>query len=247
MELSGEYRIPAAPETVWAKLVDPAALKDCIPGCQSVEQTGENQYAAVVTAKIGPVKATFNGQVTLSDFDPPKSYRIAGEGKGGAAGFGKGTADVTLEPDGAGGTILRYTADAQVGGKMAQLGARLIQGTVQKLADEFFAKFAELAAASEPATPAATPAAAPATADTPQPAPQPDRGAPVSPAAAGMSAGISPAAAAMDIAGHNGHGHDDHGHDDHGHGHGSHGKGANPVVWLGALVVVSLVMVLLFG
>lgn len=245
MELSGEYRIPAAPETVWAKLVDPAALKDCIPGCQSVEQTGENQYAAVVTAKIGPVKATFNGQVTLSDFDPPKSYRIAGEGKGGAAGFGKGTADVTLEPDGESGTILRYTADAQVGGKMAQLGARLIQGTVQKLADEFFAKFAELAAASEPAAPAPTAAAA----DTPPPLPE--HGAPVSPAAAGMSAGISPAAAAIGITGHAGHGHDDHGHDDHGHGHGDHGhghgKGANPFVWLGALVVVSLVMVLLFG
>lgn len=161
MELSGEYRIPAAPETVWAKLVDPAALKDCIPGCQSVEQTGENQYAAVVTAKIGPVKATFNGQVTLSDFDPPKSYRIAGEGKGGAAGFGKGTADVTLEPDGEGGTILRYTADAQVGGKMAQLGARLIDSTARSMADQFFDRFAarvvgpppEAAAAAAPPVP----------------------------------------------------------------------------------------------
>ncbi|MEN2989363.1 carbon monoxide dehydrogenase subunit G [Tistrella sp. BH-R2-4] len=266
MELSGEYRIPAAPETVWSKLVDPAALKDCIPGCQSVEQTGDNQYAAVVTSKIGPVKATFNGQVTLLDLDPPHSYKIAGEGKGGAAGFGKGTADVALAPDGEGGTILTYKADAQVGGKMAQLGARLIQGTVQKLADEFFASFARLAAEAEAAGAANAAAAAPA----PEPvvaAPAnrpvvPDHGAPVSPAAAGMSAAVSPAAAAMGLSGshaphddHGTHGHDDHGHDQghDGHGHGGdahghgHGKGANPFVWLGALVVVSLVLVLVFG
>jgi carbon monoxide dehydrogenase subunit G len=141
MEMTGEYRIPAPRPTVWSALNDPAVLQACIPGCESLERGAENEFKATVRAKVGPVSARFSGKVTLSDFDPPKSYRISGEGQGGAAGFAKGGAVVTLEEDGA-GTILRYTADAQVGGKLAQIGSRLIDGTARKLADEFFEAFA---------------------------------------------------------------------------------------------------------
>jgi len=141
MEMTGEYRIPAPRETVWAALNDPVVLQSCIPGCESLERGAENEFKATVRAKVGPVSARFSGKVTLSDFDPPKSYRISGEGQGGAAGFAKGGAVVNLEEDGA-GTILRYTADAQVGGKLAQIGSRLIDGTAKKLADEFFEAFA---------------------------------------------------------------------------------------------------------
>lgn len=141
MEMTGEYRIPAPRERVWAALNDPETLKACIPGCESLESGAENEFKATVRAKVGPVSARFSGKVTLSEFDPPKSYRISGEGTGGAAGFAKGGAVVTLEEDGT-GTILRYTADAQVGGKLAQIGSRLIDGTAKKLADEFFEAFA---------------------------------------------------------------------------------------------------------
>ena len=141
MEMTGEYRIPAPREAVWAALNDPVVLQSCIPGCESLERGAENEFKATVRAKVGPVSARFSGKVTLSDFDPPKSYRISGEGQGGAAGFAKGGAVVNLEEDGA-GTILRYTADAQVGGKLAQIGSRLIDGTAKKLADEFFEAFA---------------------------------------------------------------------------------------------------------
>jgi len=141
MEMTGEYRIPAPRETVWSALNDPAILQACIPGCESLERGADNEFKATVRAKVGPVSARFSGKVTLSDFDPPKSYRISGEGQGGAAGFAKGGAVVNLEEDGS-GTILRYTADAQVGGKLAQIGSRLIDGTAKKLADEFFEAFA---------------------------------------------------------------------------------------------------------
>ncbi|MDF3074287.1 MAG: hypothetical protein K0S54_1954 [Alphaproteobacteria bacterium] len=141
MEMTGEYRIPAPRPTVWSALNDPAVLQACIPGCESLERGAENEFKATVRAKVGPVSARFSGKVSLSDFDPPKSYRISGEGQGGAAGFAKGGAVVNLEEDGA-GTILRYTADAQVGGKLAQIGSRLIDGTAKKLADEFFEAFA---------------------------------------------------------------------------------------------------------
>lgn len=150
MEMTGEYRIPAPRETVWAALNDPAILQACIPGCESLERGADNEFKATVRAKVGPVSARFSGKVTLSDFDPPKSYRISGEGQGGAAGFAKGGAVVNLEEDGS-GTILRYTADAQVGGKLAQIGARLIDGTAKKLADEFFATFAERVGGPPPA------------------------------------------------------------------------------------------------
>ncbi len=163
MDMNGEYRIAAPREKVWAGLNDPETLRASIPGCQTLEKTGDNAFSAKVVAKVGPVKATFGGDVTLSNINPPESYTISGEGKGGAAGFAKGGADVKLADDGEGGTILTYTAKADVGGKLAQLGSRLIDGTSKKMADEFFSNFKEqvaptVEAASEPA-PAAAPSA----------------------------------------------------------------------------------------
>jgi uncharacterized protein len=140
MDLKGEYRLPAPRETVWEALNDPDVLRACIPGCESLERNGDN-LAAVVTARIGPVKAKFNGEVRLENVNAPESYTIAGEGKGGIAGFAKGGADVHLAEDGA-ETILTYTVDAQVGGKIAQLGGRLIEGTAKKLSGQFFDNFA---------------------------------------------------------------------------------------------------------
>ena len=142
MEMQGEYKIPAPREAVWEALNDPEVLAACIPGCKELEKTGENGFAATVQAKVGPVKATFKGDVTLSDIDPPNGYRISGEGKGGAAGFAKGGAAVTLQEDGD-GTLLTYTVDANVGGKLAQIGSRLIDSTSKKLAGEFFEAFVE--------------------------------------------------------------------------------------------------------
>lgn len=141
MEMSGEYKINASRQQVWDALNDPEILKQSIPGCEEIEQSSPTQMAAKVTAKVGPVKAKFAGEVELSDLDPPNSYRISGEGKGGAAGFAKGGANVVLEEDGD-GTILKYEVDAQVGGKLAQLGARLIDGTAKKMASQFFENFA---------------------------------------------------------------------------------------------------------
>jgi carbon monoxide dehydrogenase subunit G len=153
MNLSGEYRLPLPRSAVWDGLNDPEILKQCIPGCEELTKTEDNGFAAKVGLKIGPMTARFTGKVTLSDIDPPNGYKIAGEGQGGVAGFGKGSAVVKLAEDGAGGTILTYTADSQVGGKMAQLGSRLIDATAKKLADEFFGKFA--ATVAPPATEAA--------------------------------------------------------------------------------------------
>ena len=142
MQMNDSQRIPAPKEKVWAALNDPEILKQCIPGCQSLEMSSPTEMTATVVLKVGPVKATFGGKVTLSDLDPPNSYRISGEGSGGVAGFAKGGATVALaEKDG--GTLLSYNVEAQIGGKLAQLGQRLINGTAKKLADEFFANFAK--------------------------------------------------------------------------------------------------------
>ncbi|HET6621992.1 MAG TPA: carbon monoxide dehydrogenase subunit G [Dongiaceae bacterium] len=154
MDLTGEYRIPAPREAVWAALNDPDVLKACIPGCEELNKTSDTEFAARVITRIGPVKAGFGGKVTLSDLDPPNGYTIAGEGQGGAAGFAKGGAKVRLEAaDGGAATILRYSADAQIGGKLAQIGSRLVEGSAKKLADEFFAVFATQVAASATAAP----------------------------------------------------------------------------------------------
>lgn len=143
MEMQGEYRIPAPRETVWAALNDPEVLKACIPGCEVLETTEDGGFDATVKAKVGPVKATFKGSVILENVNAPESYTISGEGKGGAAGFAKGGADVMLKEDGA-DTILTYTVKAQVGGKLAQIGGRLIDSTAKKYANEFFGKFVEI-------------------------------------------------------------------------------------------------------
>ncbi len=141
--MNGEYRIEASREKVWAALNDTQILKESIPGCEQINRLSETEMTATVVAKVGPVKAKFTGQVTLSDLNPPNSYRISGEGKGGAAGFAKGGANISLQSDG-NATVLSYSVDATVGGKLAQLGARLIDGTAKKLAGEFFANFADI-------------------------------------------------------------------------------------------------------
>jgi carbon monoxide dehydrogenase subunit G len=143
MQMNDSQRIPAAKEKVWAALNDPVALKQCIPGCQSLEMSSPTDTTATVVFRVGPVKATFGGKVTLSDLDPPNSCRISGEGSGGAAGFAKGGATIRLETESPDATILHYEVDARIGGKLAQLGQRLIDSTAKKLAGEFFAAFGE--------------------------------------------------------------------------------------------------------
>jgi uncharacterized protein len=145
MDLSGTQRIEASNETVYAALNDPEVLRQCISGCEAIEKTSDTTMKAKVTLKIGPMKVTFNGNVTLSDLDPPHAYRITGEGTGGVAGFAKGSAAVKLEPDGD-ATLLHYAVKADVGGKIAQLGARLIDGTAKKLSAEFFEKLGHVIA-----------------------------------------------------------------------------------------------------
>ena len=150
MDMNGSHSIPASREAVWKALNDPEILKACIPGCESLEKTSETEMTAAVTSKIGPVKAKFKGAVTLENMNPPESYTIVGEGKGGVAGFAKGSADVRLaEEDGI--TILTYEAKAQVGGKLAQLGSRLIDSTAKKMADDFFTKFSDMVGEPEKA------------------------------------------------------------------------------------------------
>jgi uncharacterized protein len=141
MTMNGEYELPVPPQIVWEKLNDPATLKACIPGCEQLDRTSDTEFSAVATVKIGPVKAKFKGKVTLSDLDPPNGYKISGQGDGGVAGFAKGGATVKLTPKN-GGTILAYNVDAQIGGKLAQLGQRLVNGAAKKVADDFFANFA---------------------------------------------------------------------------------------------------------
>ena len=142
MTMNGDFVLPADKATVWAKLNDPDVLRVCIPGCQSLERTGDNGFAATAKIKVGPVSATFKGKVRLQDIDAPNGYKIVGEGEGGVAGFAKGGAVVKLE-DAEGGTKLSYDVEAQIGGKLAQLGGRLINGVAKKMADEFFANFAK--------------------------------------------------------------------------------------------------------
>jgi uncharacterized protein len=146
MDMSGSQRIEAPRERVWEALNDPEVLKQCIPGCQEIAKTSPTDMTAKAVLKIGPVKASFAGKVTLSDLDPPNGYTIAGEGQGGVAGFAKGSAKVRLEPEGEAATVLHYDVKADVGGKIAQLGARLIDGTAKKLAGEFFEKFGSVVA-----------------------------------------------------------------------------------------------------
>ena len=149
MELNGQQRIAAPRQKVWDALNDARVLKACIPGCESLTQDGEHAFDAIVLAKVGPVRARFSGRVELSDIRPPESYRISGEGKGGVAGVAKGSADVTLVEDGD-GTILNYAVKADVGGKLAQIGSRLVQSTANKYTADFFARFGDIVTGAVP-------------------------------------------------------------------------------------------------
>lgn len=155
MEMTGEQLIPAAQAEVWRGLNDPDMLKSCISGCESIERLSDTEYTVVTTATIGPVKARFRGKLQLAELNPPNSYTLYFDGQGGAAGFGKGSAQVSLATEGS-GTRLSYAVKAQVGGKLAQIGSRLIDGVAKKLADDFFAAFNQnIAPAAAPAEPAA--------------------------------------------------------------------------------------------
>jgi len=163
MDMSGEYRIPAPRDKVWQALNDPEVLRASIPGCEELTQVSPNELTAKVTAKVGPVKQKFSGDVHLENVNAPSSYTLRGEGKG-TAGFAKGSADVQLEEDGA-DTVLRYQAHADIGGKLAQLGSRLVHGSAKKMADDFFSNFVAQVSGPAPAPEAAAPAAEPAPAE----------------------------------------------------------------------------------
>ncbi len=145
MRMSGERRVAAPREAVWAALNDPDVLRRSIPGCETIDRISDHELAADVTAKVGPVKARFHGTVRLSEVDPPNGCRIAGESQGGSAGFANGAATVTLVPDG-GGTVVKYDVEATVGGKLARIGSRLVDTTARKMADDFFTEFTRIVA-----------------------------------------------------------------------------------------------------
>jgi hypothetical protein len=172
MELNGERLIPASLETTWSALNDPETLKACIAGCETLERTGDDAYTAVVAMKIGPVSARFKGNLKMSNIDPPNGYTMAFDGQGGVAGFGKGSADVKLTAEGSAATKLTYSARATVGGKIAQIGSRLIDAAAGKITDDFFKAFeAQLASRQAPVDGAvppvlAVPTRAPAPAGT---------------------------------------------------------------------------------
>ena len=195
MKMNGEFRVPTDRETVWRALNDPEVLKECLPGCQEIEKTSDTEMTATLALKVGPVKATFAGGVTLSDLDPPNGYTLSGQGQGGTAGFASGEARVRLVEDG-GETVVHYDVDAKVGGKLAQIGSRLIDSTAKKLAKQFFDSLAETlgggdeaaepedAAEPEAAAPAQPEAPAEPAADAPeQDLPAADAGPPLVPAA----------------------------------------------------------------
>ena len=183
MDMTGSRLIEAPRQRVWEALNDPAVLQASIPGCESVERTGDDSFAAKVAVRIGPMSAKFGGKVTLTNVRPPEGYTITGEGSGGAMGFARGGADVALTEEGPSSTKLDYTVKAQVGGKMAQLGARLVDSTARQMADQFFDRFAAQLAPAAPVAPeqTATPTMATdsmASSDTVPTSPRPD-GAPI--------------------------------------------------------------------
>ncbi len=216
MDMKGEHRIEAPRQRVWEALNDPEILKQCIPGCEEIVKTSDTEMTAKVTIKVGPVKAKFQGRVTLSDLNPPESYTISGEGKSGAAGFAKGGAEVHLAEDGA-ATVMTYEVHANVGGKLAQVGARLIDGTAKKMANDFFGKFAAVVGgppAEAPAAAAAEPAPEPAGPPGPaEPAPEPAVAAPEP-----VPAEPAPAP-----------------------------RGLRPVTWITGLIVLALALILIFS
>ena len=192
MKMNGEFRVPTDRETVWRALNDPEVLKECLPGCQEIEKTSDTEMTATLTIKVGPVKATFKGGVTLSDIDPPNGYTISGQGQGGTAGFASGEAKVSLlEEDGA--TVVQYDVDAKVGGKLAQIGSRLIDSTAKKLAKQFFDSLAETLGGGEEPEAAAQAAQEAAPPEPAQPEPPPEPTAPPGPAPTPPEPAASPA------------------------------------------------------
>jgi carbon monoxide dehydrogenase subunit G len=175
MDMTGEFRIPAPRQRVWEGLNDPQVLKQSIPGCQTIEKVSDTEFTAKVLAQVGPVKANFAGKVTLSDLDPPQSYTIAGEGSGGVAGFAKGSANVNLAEDG-GATVLKYAVQAHVGGKLAQIGSRLIDSVARKMAETFFTRFVAAVAPEQAAAAAGGTAATEAVPAAPVAGEPPDAG-----------------------------------------------------------------------
>ena len=143
MEMTGEQRIPASQQDTWKALNDPEVLKACVPGCESIARVNDNEYQVQMTARVGPVSAKFRGRLSIFDVNPPNSYSLAFEGQGGAAGFAKGAAQVKLSPEGNDQTRLAYEVKANVGGKLAQIGSRLVDAAAKKVADEFFRNFSE--------------------------------------------------------------------------------------------------------
>ena len=231
MKMKGEFRVPTDRETVWRALNDTEVLKECLPGCQEIEKTSDTEMAATLVIKVGPVKATFKGGVTLSDLDPPNGYTISGQGQGGTAGFASGEARVKLvEEEGA--TVVQYDVDAKVGGKLAQIGSRLIDSTAKKLAKQFFDKLAEKLGGGEDAEAEDEAAPEPEAAAPAQPEPPPDP-APASPepaaAPADAPAESAPAAEAgppLPPA--------------------VQRKGLPTAAWAAAVVVVAVVLILVF-
>ncbi|MDE0381676.1 MAG: carbon monoxide dehydrogenase subunit G [Rhodospirillales bacterium] len=193
MKMNGEFRVPTDRETVWQALNDPEVLKACLPGCQEIEKTSDTEMTATLALKVGPVKATFAGGVTLSDLDPPNSYTLSGQGQGGAAGFASGEARVRLEEED-GGTVVHYDVDAKVGGKLAQIGSRLIDSTAKKLSKQFFDSLAEKLGGGEEAEAAAEPSQEAATATPAETVPPPE------PAPASPETAASPAEAPAESA-----------------------------------------------
>ena len=227
MKMNGEIRVPTDRDTVWRALNDPEVLKDCLPGCQEIEKTSETEMTATLVIKVGPVKATFAGGVTLSDLDPPNGYTISGQGQGGAAGFASGEAKVRLVADG-GETVVHYDVDAKVGGKLAQIGSRLIDSTAKKLSKQFFDSLAEKLGGSEDAE--AEDAAEPAASARPEP---PDDPAPPSPEPAAPPADAAREGAPAEAAGPP-------------LAPAAQRMGLPTAAWVGAVVVVAVVLILVF-
>ena len=234
MKMNGEFRVPTDRETVWRALNDPEVLKECLPGCQEIEKTSETEMSATLVIKVGPVKATFKGGVTLSDIDPPNGYTLSGQGQGGTAGFASGEAKVRLvEEDGA--TVLQYECDAKVGGKLAQIGSRLIDSTAKKLAKQFFDSLAEKLGGGEQAeaeTAAEVPTEAAQEAAPTESAPRPDP-APASPEPTASPADAPAEGAPAPDAGPP-------------LPPATHRKGLPTAAWAAAVVVVAVVLILVF-
>ena len=232
MKMNGEFRVPTDRETVWRALNDPEVLKDCLPGCQEIEKTSETEMSATLVIKVGPVKATFAGGVTFSDLDPPNGYTLSGQGQGGAAGFASGEARVRLIDEG-GATVVEYEVDAKVGGKLAQIGSRLIDSTAKKLSKQFFDSLAEKLGGGEEEDDAQGTASAPDAEAPAQPAPPSDAGAatPAEPSPAPAHAPAPDGSAEAEpppLA------------------PATQRPGLPTVAWAGAVVVVAVVLILVF-